>query len=228
MWIEQLDKPKSLILDTTSHSTEAQQIIDAEWGYNRDCERLPQVNLSLVMEREHRLPLYYRTLSGSIPDIASLGKTAQILRELGLNEFSFVLDHGFHSHDNLVELIMVKEDFTIGVPLTSQQAKEFNSRLRPSLEDSRNGFLEGKRVHYGIKDVWTIEDPRLDGGRRDLPAWIFLDPERTQHQRLVIESKMMEYEAMASRRTFTSEAAAQTWIAEHAKGWTEYLTVVQS
>ena len=39
---------------------------------------------------------------------------------------------------------------------------------------------------------------------------------------------MMEYEAMASRRIFTSEAAAEKWIAEHAKGWTEYLTVVQS
>jgi transposase len=139
-----------------------------------------------------------------------------------------VLDRGFHSHDNLVELIMAKEDFTIGVPLTSQQAKECYSRLRPSLEDSRNSFLEGKRVHYGMKDVWAIEDQRLDGGRRDLPAWIFFDPDRANQQRLVIESKMMEYEAMASRRIFTSEATAQKWIAEHAKGWTEYLTVVQA
>ena len=38
----------------------------------------------------------------------------------------------------------------------------------------------------------------------------------------------MEYEVMASRRTFTSQATAQKWIAEHAKGWTEYLTVVQA
>lgn len=77
------------------------------------------------------------------------------------------------------------------------------------MEDSRNNYLEGKHVLYGIKDVWTIEDQGLDGGRRDLLAWIFLDLERAHQQRLVIESKMMEFEAMASRRPFNSETAAQ-------------------
>jgi len=227
-WIEQLGKPDSLILDTTSHSTEAHQILDADWGHNRDGERLPQVNLSMVLDRDQRLPIFFRTLSGSVPDVVSLGTTSQLLRELGLKEFSFVLDRGFHSHDNIVDLLLAKEGFTIGVPLTSKQAKEFVTRIRPRLEDSRNSFLDGDRVVYGVKETWIVEDKRLDGGCRELLAWLFFDPERAHQQRLVLESKMIEFEAIASRRVFTSQAAAQKWIAEHAKGWTEYLTIVQS
>jgi transposase len=226
-WIEQLGKPSSLIIDSTSHSTEAKQIVDAEFGYNRDGERMAQVNLTMVLDRDQRLPLYYRTLPGSIPDVSSLCTTSELLRQLGLQNFSFVLDRGFHSHDNLVEMILAKQAFTIGVPLTGKQAQSFVAEHRASLENSQNSFVISGSLVYGAKHAWTLEDERLPEGKRDLDGWLFFDPERAQGQRKTIETKMLEFEAQAATKTFTSEAGAKKWVAEQAKGWTEYLEVEQ-
>jgi hypothetical protein len=226
-WIKRLGKPSSLILDTTSHSTEARQILDAEWGYNRDGERLPQINLSMVFDRAQRLPVYFRTLPGSIPDVSSLSTTSAHLKELGLDDFSFVLDRGYHSHDNLVDLILAGEDFTIGVPLTGKQARDFVTLHRPGLESSQNSFMIAGSLVYGTKHSWTLADKRIHDGKRELDAWLFFDPERAQQQRKTLESKMIEFETQAARKTFTTSATAQKWITEQAKGWAEYLEVVQ-
>ena len=226
-WIEHLDKPSSLILDSTSHSTEASQILDAEFGYNRDGERMTQVNLSMVFAREQRLPVFYRTLPGSIPDVSSLSTTSDHLRELGLSKFDFVIDRGFYSHDNIVDLLLSGEDFTIGVPLTGKQAQDFVAEHRPKLENSQNSFLIGDSLVYGAKHTWTMLDESLPDGKRELDGWLFFDPERAQGQRKTLESKMIEFEALAGRKTFTSETGAKKWINEQAKGWSEYLAVEQ-
>jgi transposase len=226
-WIEQLDRPSSLILDSTSHSTEAKQIVDAEFGYNRDGERMAQVNLTMVLDRAHHLPIYYRTLPGSIPDVSSLSNTSELLRQLGLKDFNFILDRGFHSHDNLVEMILAKQGFTVGVPLTGKQAQGFVAEHRPSLENSKNSFLISGSLVYGAKHSWTLEDDRLPEGKTELDGWLFFDPERAQGQRKTIETKMIEFEGLAAAKTFTSEAGAKKWLAEQAKGWTEYLEVEQ-
>ena len=226
-WIEQLGKPSSLILDSTSHSTEAKQIVDAEFGYNRDGERMAQVNLTMVLDRDQRLPLYYRTLPGSIPDVSSLCTTSELLRQLGLKDFGFVIDRGFFSHGNLVEMVLAKQEFTVGVPLTGTQAQSFVAEHRASLENSKNSFVISGSLVYGARHAWTLEDERLPQGKRELDGWLFFDPERAQGQRKTIETKMIEFEAQAATKTFTSEAGAKKWVAEQARGWTEYLEVEQ-
>ncbi len=42
--------------DVTSISTQAHGVEEAEWGYNRDKERLPQVNFGMYYGEESRLP----------------------------------------------------------------------------------------------------------------------------------------------------------------------------
>lgn len=41
---------------------------DLEWGYNRDKEKLPQINLGMYFGETSRLPVYYCTYPGSILD----------------------------------------------------------------------------------------------------------------------------------------------------------------
>ncbi len=39
-------------------------IREVEWGYNRDKERLPQINMGMYYGEESCLPLYYRVYPG--------------------------------------------------------------------------------------------------------------------------------------------------------------------
>ena len=72
-----------------------------EWGYNRDGESLPQVNLGLLYEEPSSLPLFYKQYSGSIPDVRTLQNMVEILEWLELSKALFVLDRGFFSSYNL-------------------------------------------------------------------------------------------------------------------------------
>ena len=86
-------------------------------GYNRDREALPQLNLNMVHARDLDLPLYFRVIPGSVPDVATLAATADILRALGLSDFDFSLDRGFYSSANLWHFHDNGIGFTIGAPL---------------------------------------------------------------------------------------------------------------
>jgi hypothetical protein len=91
-----------VISDTTSISTYSPNLEAAEFGYNRDGEQLPQINLNLVAEQNSGLPVWYRALPGSIPDVSTLKCSATMLNELGLKSFSFSLDRGFYSQANFL------------------------------------------------------------------------------------------------------------------------------
>ena len=56
-WIMACGKPRAVIYDMTSLSTYSPELDLAEYGYNRDGDSLPQVNLALVASATNRLPL---------------------------------------------------------------------------------------------------------------------------------------------------------------------------
>ena len=71
-WMRMHRTDEYLAYDVTSVSSYSQGIESLEWGYNRDKEALPQINLGMYYGEESRLPLYYRIYPGSIPDKAHL------------------------------------------------------------------------------------------------------------------------------------------------------------
>lgn len=120
-WFKACGMPRALISDTTSVSGYSEKLACLEWGYNRDHEELPQVNLNMVYSRETQLPLYLRMIFGSVSDVATIVTTAKIIGELGLRRYSFSLDRGFFSEENLWYFHDNGIDFTIGVPLDANR-----------------------------------------------------------------------------------------------------------
>ena len=96
-WFKASGNPKALVSDTTSISSYAEKLALVEWGYNRDHDNLPQVNLNMVYSRETHTPLYYRLIFGSVPDVRTLTATSQTISKLGLKNYNFSLDRGFFS-----------------------------------------------------------------------------------------------------------------------------------
>jgi transposase len=103
-FFQQLRQDEStIVFDITSLSFYGERINLAEYGYNRDGDHLPQVNLCIAVNMG-RTPIYFRMIRGSIPDVSTVEHTADELRSLGYSDIHLVFDRGFYSEDNIKSL----------------------------------------------------------------------------------------------------------------------------
>lgn len=214
-WLAAAGKPAALIYDLTSISTYARDLELAEYGYNREGEDLPQINLALVCDARRGTPLWYRALPGSIPDVVTLKLTGDLLRDLGLSHFSYSLDRGFYSQANIRELLAAGLGFTIGVPFASRQAQDLLPRHRTALASPKCSFLFHDRVMRHVQDRWQIPGER---GHRPctLSAHLFFEPARQAALLTRLETGVFRLEAKAATQTFHRRRDAAAWLAENA------------
>lgn len=220
-WIVACGKPTALVHDTTSISSYAADLDLAEWGYNRDGEDLPQVNLALVVARESRLPLWFRVVPGSVPDVSTLKLTGRMLLSLGLERFAYSLDRGYYSLSNLKDMLEAKLGFTIGVPLGNARAKALVAANRRALAAVKRAFLyRDERVHH-IEDVFTVE---TKNGAKTLPAHLYFDPARREAMSKRIETAVLELERKGSEKPFERWSQSRDWIRDNAGRLAKFLT----
>jgi transposase len=205
-----------LICDTTSLSSFSGKLNVAEFGYNRDCESLPQVNLIMIHARETGLPLSWRMVPGSVPDVATLRNTAAFLSEYGLKEFSFALDKGFCSKANMRELSANGLSFVLGVPFNSRWAEDFLKRKRIKLESMKRMFsFDGRELHH-VSETMELEAGKAT--KLKLAAHLFLDPLRRQDMLASFKRRVMAVEEKASNEIFNSRYEAVEWLKENGAG----------
>lgn len=121
-----------LALDITSVSSYSELLELVEWGYNRDQERLPQVNLCLLLGESSRLPVFQMLYNGSLKDVSTLDTTLTAAFSIGHRHLTLVLDKGFYSRKNMDYLIGEgeKSGFLISVPFTAKAARELVREAR--------------------------------------------------------------------------------------------------
>ena len=115
-WMKKKHTSEFLAYDVTSVSSYSKGIESLEWGYNRDKEKLPQLNMGMYYGESSLLPLYYRIYPGSIPDKAHLKYMAEDTDVLSSKKTKFVMDRGFYSADNLRYLTEKNCRFVIALP----------------------------------------------------------------------------------------------------------------
>jgi len=219
-WLRACGMPRALIHDTTSISSHSPVLETAEWGYNRDGDSLPQINLALVVARDTRLPIWYRTLPGSIPDVASLRATSALLRDLGLDDFSFTLDRGYYSRDNLLDMLDDGIRFLIGVPLHLKQARELVARHLGTLVKFKRRFLAGGTPVGHVPCRFLVE--RRDGTQAELPAHLYYGEERRHQTSMRLEKTVLELADKAEKLGFDSHRQARQWLEENARSFAKF------
>ena len=103
------------LYDTTSISSCSEALRQVQYGYNREDDRLLQLNLALVYGEQSRLPFYYRKLAGNIPDVKTVKTLLDDLDGIGLKKLKLVMDKGFFSVDNINGLMKERLKFLIAV-----------------------------------------------------------------------------------------------------------------
>jgi transposase len=134
-WLKEQGDIKAVLFDITSLSSYSKLIEYLEWGYHRDGQKLPQINLGMIVGEPSHLPLAFRIYPGSIADVLTLKNILLLLGDWGVREFTTVLDRGFYSASNLKEMDQEAMHFVlplsfspkISSQLISQHLKDLGS-----------------------------------------------------------------------------------------------------
>jgi transposase len=138
LWLSKMVENDYLCYDITSVSSYAKNNEYVKYGYNRDKESLPQINLAMLFGQISRLPAYYRRMPGNITDVATLKTTMQSLNFLGSAGINFVLDRGFYSESNINELFKRKHKFTIAIPSGRKWVEKIIDRYYENIQSPAN------------------------------------------------------------------------------------------
>lgn len=124
-WINIAKEDEFLALDVTSVSSYSKTIDYCEFGYNKDHENLPQINMCVLFGEKSLLPMYQTVYEGSLNDVTILSCIInQFYDIIGDFNFKLVMDKGFYSRDNISFIISKKDiKFIISVPLDNNYLK---------------------------------------------------------------------------------------------------------
>ena len=159
VWAAYRGEREYLALDISSVSSYSHLIEMTDWGYNRDRENLPQVNLCLLLGERSRLPVFQMLYQGSLKDVSTLKTTIAIASSIDMKKLTLVMDKGFYSQKNVSFLLEnpEKSPFVLAVPFTVKAAREMVRELRGDIDrPSRAIALSERESIQGItkRIVW--------------------------------------------------------------------------
>lgn len=170
-----LGKAPGLVYNITSLSSYSTGMSYFEWGYNRDGADLPQVNLSLVVDKALGIPVAYDITPGSIVDVTTLKGTLSRIEGAGVNSYSVVMDRGFFSAGNMDSMLDAGISFLIPASGALKCVKEAYSSLHRTIEAPENSrMLEDELIF--VKDV------ELAIGERPVPGHGYFSPKRREEE----------------------------------------------
>jgi len=162
-WAKDRAEQEYIAFDITSISSYSQLIEAVEYGYNRDGEDLPQINLGMLFGQTSLLPVFYTLYQGSIRDVATLSNMIGFAEHLHLRDVRYVMDKGFFSTRNVLEMLEKRLKFHISMPFTMALAKNLVSEFEKEIARAPHSFLVNGDLIYGLKRKITIQNRPLIG-----------------------------------------------------------------
>ncbi|MCX6995489.1 MAG: transposase [Chlamydiae bacterium] len=97
LWAEKRLEEEYLVYDNTSISAYSELNEMVRYGYNRDGDSLPQINLAMLFGEKTHLPVFYKSLPGSINEVSTLHNFLKTADFLNIKQLRLVMDKRFFS-----------------------------------------------------------------------------------------------------------------------------------
>ena len=184
-----------LAYDSTSISSYSKCLRQVRYGKNKDHEPLPQLNLSLLFGQQSRLPLYYRKLSGNIPDVSSLRKLLGDMNTLGYEKIKVVLNRGFFSAANINDLYRHHMKFLIGARLSLKLVRSHLDTVRETMRSWTYYSQNHQLYAYSLPITWDyVQDRPYKGDTikadRRMYLHLYYSPERALEDEQAFNSRL--------------------------------------
>lgn len=210
-WIKRQGDIQAIIFDITSLSSYSRLIEYLEWGYNRDRDKLPQVNLGLILGQPSQLPIAYRIYPGSISDVTTLRNILIFLDDVGVRDFSFILDRGFYSATNIKDMTEEEIRFVLPLSFSTKIAAQLVSKHHRDLQSPLHGFYYKKRPMFHLKQEIVISDVPLF-------AHLFHDEKRKADEVEHLMRQIVEVEARVEGKEFWKKDEVEEYMEQTFKG----------
>jgi len=205
-WIEKVNPQHGIYYDITSFSSYSTQNEFVEWGYNRDGENLPQINLGMVCCQKTGLPFFYNVYPGSIVDVTTIINFINYLKIYKLKDLFLIMDKGFFSVSNLSGLIESDRMLSLIIPLP------FSLKLSKELiADSSDIKNLQNMFQYNEEILFHKTVPTVIAGHA-FDAHIFFNEKAEVEMRHLFFSKLLAYESKIKKSALENEEAFETYL----------------
>lgn len=185
-WMKKRKTQEFVAYDVTSISSYGKGLLNAEWGYNRDKEKLPQINFGMYYGEESMLPLYYRIYPGSIPDKAHLRYMAEDTSFLNSKKVKFVMDRGFYSAENLRYLVEKNCRFIIALPGSLKYCRDLIDQHKDEIVNKSEYYLGAEKPYGKAYDITEL-------GFR-MRVHLYYDPDKAAHDGRILHEDIAKME----------------------------------
>jgi len=186
-WASLRQDKEYLAFDITSISSYSELIEYVEYGYNRDMEDLPQINLAMFFGEESKMPVFCRVYPGSIKDVSTLIGMIHLMNTLKLYRMHYVMDKGFYSEKGITPLLEQRIKFSIGVPFTTLLATDAVRDCATDIRNPSNAIEVNGQLLYAMTK-------RLDMHSRRVYLHVYLDEQRRTAKRSDFMQKLLRLE----------------------------------
>jgi transposase len=198
-----------LAYDTTSISSYSELIRQVRYGYNKDGEPLPQINLALVFGENSMLPVYYRKLPGNITDVKTVCKLLKDIAFLNISKVKLVMDRGFYSVDNVNALYRNHYKFLLSPRSNSTFLAPFLNAERENVRDYKNYSVKHDVYCLSHMTKWTYEQGKTLNSApeetRRIYVHLYYNGQRAETEKTAFVRHLAEAEQALRDGTATEE-----------------------
>lgn len=168
----------TLLYDITSLSSYSRLMNLLEYGYSRDDPDLPQLNLSMIVDKQCGIPVMYDVYPGSIVDVSTLKNTVQKIESFGVKDFKLILDRGFFSMENVQELVDdAQVSFVIPASFSLKKIKQLMTQAKKDIDHPKYLHKYNKEPLFVKPVCLTLDNNKLVNG------FCYYNPDREQSER---------------------------------------------
>ena len=218
IWGKKREEKEYVAFDITSISSYSKLNEWIEYGYNRDKEKLPQINLGMLFGQSSLLPIFYNIYQGSIRDVSTLKNMIKFIEHLELERVTFVFDKGFYSLENLTAMRKKRIKYIISMPFTVNNAKNLINSYGKKVCSVSNSFRLNKQILYGL----TVKT-RIGGNY--LNAYIFFDKRKRLEAEEHFIKKLVEVEDKIREKQFKNKTESEKYLKQKFPAWKNYFNI---
>jgi hypothetical protein len=155
-----------ILIDSTGLPNDIKTYLTATNNHNGIVSN--EIRLIYVVDKNTKLPIFFRYVPGNIIDNSTFITTINSLVAYGIDVSLVIMDAGYSCLENIIQLIDFKISFITRMTKNRKEHKELIANYGQNLETAENHILFGDRGLYGKKVQITLEN-------RQLYAYIMLD-----------------------------------------------------
>jgi len=162
-WARNFTSDDTICMDLTSVSSYSAGNELVKYGYNRDKERLEQVNILGLFSASKMLPVAVRMLPGNIADVGTLAKELAHFSHLGLADPMLLLDKGFDCEKNRNCLLDKRLKFLMMSDCRSDWLKDLAQKHQETMRVPSKMFFYQEDRYYAVTELLALGS---EGNRR--------------------------------------------------------------